>query len=176
MTNTPNSVNSVTSATKAEAKLYAVSLTVNGKSHAAQVRPNMTLLELLRDEFGYMGTKVGCETGDCGTCTVLLEGAPVTSCLVLAVEADGSSVTTIEGLEREGRLDTVQEAFVQQGAVQCGYCTPGMILSGRALLDRQPNPTREEVSEAISGNICRCTGYIKIVDAIMAAAKAELEA
>lgn len=173
MMNTPNSA---ISTTKVAAKLYAVSLTVNRKSHAAQVRANLTLLELLRDEFGYTGTKVGCETGDCGACTVLLDGEPVTSCLVLAVEADGSSVTTIEGLEREGRLDTVQEAFIQQGAVQCGYCIPGMILSGRALLDRQPNPTREEVREAIAGNLCRCTGYVKIVEAIMAAARAEAEA
>ena len=175
MTNTPQSVSCAGSATKAAAKLHAVSLMVNGKSHAVQIKANMTLLELLRDELAYVGTKVGCETGDCATCTVLLEGEPVTSCLVLAVEADGSSITTIEGLEREGRLDPVQEAFVQHGAVQCGYCTPGMILSGRALLDRQPNPTREEVSEAISGNLCRCTGYVKIVDAIMAAAKAEAE-
>ena len=172
MTNTPQSVSS---ATKVEAKLYPVSLTVNGKSHTAQVRANMTLLELLRDELGYMGTKVGCETGDCGACTVLVDGEPVNTCLFLALEADGGSVTTIEGLEREDRLDAVQEAFVQEGAVQCGYCIPGMILSGRALLNRQPNPTREEVRQAIAGNLCRCTGYVKIVDAIMAAAKAEAQ-
>ena len=171
MTNTPDHVTSAISA----AKLHAVRLTVNGKSHTAQIRANLTLLELLRDELGYMGTKVGCETGDCGACTVLLDGEPVNTCLCLALEADGSSVTTIEGLERGRRLDAVQEAFLQNGAVQCGYCIPGMILSARALLDRQPNPTREEVSVAIAGNLCRCTGYVKIVDAIMAAAKAEAE-
>jgi carbon-monoxide dehydrogenase small subunit len=160
----------------ADAKLHSVRLTVNGEPRAARVKANLTLLELLRDHFGLMGTKVGCETGDCGACTVLLEGEPVNSCLMLAVEADERSITTIEGLEREGRLDAVQQAFLDHGAVQCGYCSPGMILSGRALLDRNPHPTAEEVREAISGNLCRCTGYIKIVEAILAAARAEAKA
>ena len=156
-----------------DAKLHPVRLMVNGSARAAEVQANLTLLELLRDHFGLMGTKVGCETGYCGACTVLLEGEPVNSCLMLAVEADGGTITTIEGLEREGRLDTVQEAFLRHGAVQCGYCSPGMILSGRALLDRNPNPTAEEVREAISGNLCCCTGYVKIVEAILDAAKVE---
>ena len=154
-------------------KLHRVMLMINGKEQVVQVKANVTLLELLREELGIMGTKVGCETGDCGACTVLVDGEPLNSCLVLAVEADGHAITTIEGLEKEGRLDVVQQEFINQGAVQCGYCSPGMILSGRALLDRNPHPTREEVSEAISGNLCRCTGYVKIVDAIMAAARAE---
>ena len=157
----------------ADMKLHSVRLRVNGSERSAEVKANVTLLELLRDRFGLMGTKVGCETGDCGACTVLLEGEPVNSCLLLAVEVDGGSITTIEGLEREGRLDAVQEAFLRHGAVQCGYCSPGMILAGRALLDRNPHPTAEEVREAISGNLCRCTGYVKIVEAIMAAAAAE---
>ncbi len=156
-----------------DAKLHPVRLMVNGSERHAEVQANLTLLELLRDHFGLMGTKVGCETGHCGVCTVLLEGEPVNSCLMLAVEADGATVTTIEGLEREGRLDAVQEAFLRHGAVQCGYCSPGMILSGRALLDRNPNPTAEEVREAISGNLCSCTGYVKIVEAILDAAKVE---
>ncbi len=154
-------------------KRHRVTLMVNRQELTAEVKANLTLMELLRDVLGKPGTKVGCETGDCGACTVLLDGEPVNSCLVLAVEVEGRSVTTIEGLEKEGRLDDVQEAFIQHGAVQCGYCSPGMILSGRALLDRNPDPTEDEVREAISGNLCRCTGYIKIVEAILAAAKAE---
>jgi carbon-monoxide dehydrogenase small subunit len=152
-------------------ELYDVLMLVNGKEHRTRVRASLTLLELLRDDFGYTGTKVGCETGDCGACTVLLDGEPANSCLVLAVEADGRSITTIEGLEREGKLDPVQESFIQEGAVQCGYCSPGMILSARALLNRNPQPERSDAQEAISGNLCRCTGYVAIVNAIMAAAK-----
>jgi carbon-monoxide dehydrogenase small subunit len=163
----------VVSETGPAAKLYRVQVMVNGKEHVVPVKANMTLLELLREELGYVGTKIGCDTGDCGACTVLIDGEPKNSCLVLAVEADGCAITTIEGLERDGKLDPVQEAFIQHGAVQCGYCTPGMIMSGRALLDRNPNPTHEDVREAISGNLCRCTGYVKIVEAIMAAAKLE---
>ncbi len=156
-----------------DARLHGLNLTVNGHAHAVRVKANTTLLELLRDGLGYMGTKVGCEAGDCGVCTVLVGGQPVNSCLVLAVEADGCSVTTIEGLERDGRLDAVQEAFIQHGAVQCGYCSPGIILAGKALLARNPHPTYEEVRQAISGNLCRCTGYVKIIQAILAAAEAE---
>ena len=166
----------VVSEAGATTKLYRVQVTVNGKQHVVQAKANLTLLELLREELGYMGTKVGCETGDCGACTVLLDGEPTNSCLVLAVEADGCAITTIEGLEHDGKLDTVQEAFIQHGAVQCGYCSPGMIMSGRALLNRNPHPTHEEVLEAISGNLCRCTGYVKIVEAILAAAKLQGEA
>ena len=154
---------------------YRVLLLVNGKEHSVEVKANVTLLELLREQLGYMGTKVGCETGDCGACTVLVDGEPMNSCLVLAVEADGHAITTIEGLEKDGKLDVMQDAFIQQGAVQCGYCSPGMILSGKALLERNPNPSSEEVREAISGNLCRCTGYVKIIDAILAAARAGMQ-
>ncbi|MBI2091067.1 MAG: (2Fe-2S)-binding protein [Deltaproteobacteria bacterium] len=153
-------------------KLHVVTLTVNGDEHAALVKANTTLLDLLREEFDYTGTKKGCELGDCGACTVLMDGGPVTSCLVLAVEAGGHSITTIEGLEQEGKLDRLQEEFINQAAVQCGYCSPGMILSAKALLARNPHPTEREVREAIGGNLCRCTGYVRIVKAILAAAEA----
>jgi len=152
-------------------KLHVVSLTVNGQEHAALVRANTTLLDLLREEFDYTGTKKGCELGDCGACTVLMDGKSVNSCLVLAVEVDGRSITTIEGLEQNGKLDRLQEEFVNHTAVQCGYCTPGMIMSAKALLTRTPHPTEREVREAIGGNICRCTGYVRIVKAILAAAQ-----
>ncbi len=157
---------------KTSVKRHIVTLTVNGDEHVALVKANTTLLDLLREEFDYTGTKKGCELGDCGACTVMLDGEPVNSCLILAVEADGHSVTTIEGLDQNGKLDPVQEAFVNHGAIQCGYCSPGMILSGRALLSRNPHPTEREVREAIAGNLCRCTGYVRIVEAILAAADA----
>ena len=152
-------------------KLHVVTLTVNDEEHAALVKANATLLDLLREELDYTGTKKGCELGDCGACTVLMDGRPVTSCLVLAVEADGHSITTIEGVEKDGKLDRLQEEFIKQAAVQCGYCSPGMILSGKALLMRNPHPTEREVREAIAGNLCRCTGYVRIVKAILAAAE-----
>ncbi|MBI4525004.1 MAG: (2Fe-2S)-binding protein [Deltaproteobacteria bacterium] len=153
-------------------KLHVVRLNVNGEEHAALVKANMTLLDLLREEFDYTGTKKGCELGDCGACTVLMDERPVTACLVLAVEADGHSIITIEGLEKDGRLDRLQDEFINHAAVQCGYCSPGMILSGKSLLARNPHPTEREVREAIAGNLCRCTGYVRIVKAIMAAAEA----
>jgi carbon-monoxide dehydrogenase small subunit len=153
-------------------KLHVVTLTVNGEEHAALVKANTTLLDLLREEFDYTGTKKGCELGDCGACTVLMDDRPVNSCLVLAVETDGHSITTIEGVEQDGKLDRLQEEFINQAAVQCGYCSPGMILSGKALLMRNPHPTEREVREAIGGNLCRCTGYVRIVKAILAAAEA----
>jgi len=161
----------VATATK-KGKLHVVRLIVNGEEHAALVKANTTLLDLLREELDRTGTKKGCELGDCGACTVLMDGRPVTSCLVLAVEADGRSVTTIEGVEQAGKLDRLQEEFINQAAVQCGYCSPGMILSGKALLMRNPHPTEREVREAIAGNLCRCTGYVRIVKAILAAAEA----
>ncbi|MBI2954773.1 MAG: (2Fe-2S)-binding protein [Chloroflexi bacterium] len=154
---------------KPKTKRQIVTLTINGDEHVSLVKVNTTLLDLLREEFDYTGTKKGCELGDCGACTVLLDGEPVNSCLILAVEADGRSVTTIEGLEKNGKLDVVQEAFVNHGAIQCGYCSPGMILSSRALLNRNPSPTEREVRDAIAGNLCRCTGYVKIVEAVLAA-------
>jgi len=152
--------------------LHVVRLVVNGEEHAALVKSNTTLLDLLREEFDYTGTKKGCELGDCGACTVLMDGKTVNSCLVLAVEANGHTVTTIEGLERNGKLDRLQEEFINQAAVQCGYCSPGMILSAKALLMRNPHPSEREVREAIGGNLCRCTGYVRIVKAILAAAEA----
>jgi carbon-monoxide dehydrogenase small subunit len=161
---------------KQKVNRHVVTLTVNGDEHVALVKANTTLLDLLREEFDYTGTKKGCELGDCGACTVLLDGEPVNSCLILAMEADGRSVTTIEGLEQNGKLDVVQEAFIQHGAIQCGYCSAGMILSSRALLNRNPKPTEQQVREAIAGNLCRCTGYVNIVQAILAAAEAQAEA
>ncbi|NMB35054.1 MAG: (2Fe-2S)-binding protein [Firmicutes bacterium] len=151
-------------------KYYVVTLNVNGGSYTKIVRANTLLVNALREELDLTGTKKGCELGDCGACTVLLDGKPVNSCLVLAVEADGREITTIEGLDKEGKLDKLQESFIENTAIQCGYCTPGMILSGKALLESNPNPTEHEVRRAIAGNLCRCTGYVNIVKAIMAAA------
>jgi carbon-monoxide dehydrogenase small subunit len=150
---------------------HAVALTVNGSRERLDVPSNMTLLKLLREKLGLTGTKNGCEAGECGACTVLVDGQPVNSCLMLAVEADGCEILTVEGLAGEGTLSRLQQAFVEHNAVQCGFCTPGMLLSGQALLDRNPHPTRDEIREAIVGNLCRCTGYGRIVDAIQSAAE-----
>jgi carbon-monoxide dehydrogenase small subunit len=150
---------------------YLLTLVVNGDEHTVVVKANTTLADLLRNEFDLTGTKKGCELGDCGSCTVLLDGKPVDSCLVLAAEADGREVTTIEGVARNGVLDALQESFINHAAVQCGYCTPGMILSAKALLTRNPHPTEREVRTAIGGNLCRCTGYVHIVEAVLAAAE-----
>ncbi|MBI2305545.1 MAG: (2Fe-2S)-binding protein [Chloroflexi bacterium] len=147
-----------------------VQLRINGEDYEVAVEPYRTLLDCIRDDIGLTGTKKGCDLGDCGACTVLVEGKSVNSCLMLAVEAQGKDVTTIEGLAQNGNLHPLQEAFIQYGAVQCGYCTPGMILSAKALLDENPHPTELEVRQAIAGNLCRCTGYVKIVEAIMAVA------
>ena len=144
-------------------------ITVNGDEYELLVSTHRTLLEVIRDEIGLTGTKNGCGAGECGACTVLLDGEPANSCLVLAHEADGREVTTIEGLARGDVLHPVQEAFVEQGAIQCGFCTPGMVLTAKALLDRNPDPTREEILSGMKGNLCRCTGYVKIVDAVEAA-------
>lgn len=152
-------------------KRYLLTLAVNGDRYTRVVKANLTLTNLLRDELDLTGTKKGCELGDCGSCTVLLDGLPVDSCLVLAVEADGREVTTIEGVAQNGQLDALQESFVNHGAVQCGYCTPGMILSAKALLTRNPRPTETEVRAAIGGNLCRCTGYVHIVEAVTAVAE-----
>jgi carbon-monoxide dehydrogenase small subunit len=146
--------------------MVRVGLRVNGVERRVDVPSSATLVELLREELGLTGTKVGCGRGECGACTVLLDGEPVNSCLVFAAQCDGREVTTIEGLGENGALDRIQSAFVEAGAVQCGYCTPGMIMSAHALLARNPRPSRAEIEEAISGNLCRCTGYVKIVDAI----------
>ncbi len=146
-----------------------VSLTVNGKQREADGPSATMLVELLREHIGLTGTKVGCGHGDCGACTVLLDGEPVNSCLVFAAQCDGHEVTTIEGLSGNGALDRIQDAFVDAGAVQCGFCTPGVIMSAAALLSSNPTPSRDEIEEAISGNLCRCTGYVKIVDAVQLA-------
>jgi aerobic carbon-monoxide dehydrogenase small subunit len=149
-----------------------IQLTINGQPVEAAVDPNRTLLQLLREDLGLTGTKHGCGLGDCGACTVILDGRPVNSCLVLAIQANGSEVLTIEGLAENGKLHPIQQSFVDKGAIQCGFCTPGMILSAKALLDANPKPTEHDIRMALSGNLCRCTGYQKIVDAVEEAAEA----
>lgn len=144
-------------------------LQVNGVARNVFAAPQRTLLETLREDLGLTGTKHGCELGECGACTVLVDGLPVLSCLVMTVAADGAEITTIEGLGTPGRPDPLQQAFADNGAAQCGYCTPAMVLTAKALLDRNPRPEREEIEEAIAGNICRCTGYLPIVRAIASA-------
>jgi aerobic-type carbon monoxide dehydrogenase small subunit (CoxS/CutS family) len=143
-----------------------IRLRVNGEEREALVPVHHTLLEVLREELGLMGTKHGCELGECGTCTVLLDGRPVLSCLALPVECEGREVTTVEGLARNGVLDPLQQAFAELGAAQCGYCTPGFLLVAEALLRENPHPTRAQIAEALAGNLCRCTGYLKIFEAV----------
>ena len=152
-------------------KRYLITLNVNGDAKTVLVKGNAILTNVLRDQLDLTGTKKGCELGDCGSCTVLLDGKPVDSCLMLAVEADGREITTIEGVAANGRLDAIQESMINHAAVQCGYCTPGMVLSAKALLTRNPHPAEQEVREAIAGNLCRCTGYVHIVEAVLAAAE-----
>jgi len=141
-------------------------MTVNGDPVDVAAPPSATLLEVLRDELGLYGVKEGCSEGVCGACTVLMDGQPVRSCITLALEAEGATITTIEGIARDGALHPVQEAFIANGAVQCGFCTPGMILSAKSLLDRNNNPTDDEIKTALAGNFCRCTGYTKILKAV----------
>jgi len=152
---------------------YKISLTVNGDRYEVEVEANRTLLQLLRKDLELMGTKQACERGDCGLCTVLLDGVPTKSCIVLAVEVDGREVTTVEGLARGEELTPVQRAFIEHGAVQCGFCTPAFIVAAEALLRCNPSPTEEEVKEAIGGILCRCTGYRQIIDAILDASKSK---
>lgn len=149
----------------------AIHITVNDKSFDLEVEPNQTLLEVIRETLRLTGTKAGCFVGDCGSCTVLVDGKPVNSCLMLAMQADGKQVTTIEGVETLQGLHPLQAAFVEKGAIQCGYCTPGMILSAKSLLDRNPKADESEIRKALSGNLCRCTGYQKIVEAVLFASK-----
>lgn len=141
-------------------------LTVNGEPYEVLIEPRTTLLSLIRDHLGLTGTKEGCSEGMCGACTVLVDGKAVKSCLVLALQVQGKKVTTIEGLAQGGQLSPIQDSFIKHGAIQCGFCTPGMVLSAKAFLDEYPNPTEEDVKFAIAGNLCRCTGYVKIIEAI----------
>ena len=150
-----------------------ITLSINGERRELSVEGYRTLLDTLRNEAGLTGTKKGCDVGDCGACTVILDGKPVCSCLVLAIEADGAAVQTIEGLARSGKLHPLQESFVRYGGAQCGFCTPGMLMMAKALLDANPTPSEDEIRFAIAGNICRCTGYTKIIEAIQASAKHE---
>ena len=147
-----------------------LSFTLNGDPIEVVCKDNMKLLDLLRDKLGLTGTKKGCEQGECGACTVMLDGKPVNSCCTLAVECEGRDVVTVEGIAKNGQLHPIQKQFIEKWALQCGYCTPGMIMSAKALLDVNPHPTELEIREAIEGNLCRCTGYAKIVEAIQAAA------
>ncbi len=147
-----------------------ISFTVNGCRHELDVRPERTLLQVLREDLGLTGTKHGCDSGECGACTVLLDGKPVNSCLVLAPAVRDRDVLTIEGLAQDGKLHPLQQAFVDHGALQCGFCASGMLLTAKALLEKNPSPTRAEVRRALAGTLCRCTGYMQIVDAVMDAA------
>ncbi len=150
-----------------------IELKVNGEIYEVAIDPHGTLLEILRENLELTGTKEACDLGECGSCTVLMDGKPVLSCLTLAIDAQGKDILTIEGLTKEGKLHPLQQSFVDHGAIQCGFCSPGMILSAKALLDRNPTPTEDEIKGAISGNLCRCTGYVKMVEAIKAAAGKE---
>jgi carbon-monoxide dehydrogenase small subunit len=151
---------------------HLIRLTVNGTDYDLLVDPRKTLLDVIRTDLGLMGTKSGCNTGACGACTVIMDGKAVNSCLILAVQANGKKILTIEGLGNGEKLHPLQEAFIRHGAIQCGYCTPGMILSAKALLDKNSNPEGIEIREAIAGNLCRCTGYLSIIEAIKAVSKA----
>jgi carbon-monoxide dehydrogenase small subunit len=143
---------------------------VNGRAYEVLIEPRMTLLELLRDKLDLSGTKQSCGIGSCGACTVLVDGKAVDSCLTLAITVKGKNILTIEGLANGASLHPIQKAFIDHGAIQCGFCTPGMIMSAKALVDKNPHPTRDQVKEALEGNLCRCTGYVKIIDAVLAAA------
>ena len=151
--------------------LHRIQISVNGEWEFADVPSQMTLLQLLRDRLARTGTKNGCMAGECGACTVLLDGEPVNSCMILAVECDGARVVTIEGLAHDGRLDPLQQAIIEAGGVQCGFCTPGILISARALLERNPHPDDDEIREALVGNLCRCTGYGRIIEAVKLAAR-----
>ena len=156
--------------TRSPLPLVQLTLTVNDEDRVVSAPIHHTLLEVLREELGLTGTKHGCELGECGTCTVLVDGQPVLSCLAVPAALAGRSITTIEGMETAGGLHPLQQAFVELGAAQCGYCTPGFLLAGKALLEETPAPTREEIVDALGGNLCRCTGYLKIYEAVELAA------
>jgi aerobic-type carbon monoxide dehydrogenase small subunit (CoxS/CutS family) len=150
----------------------SITFTVNGKEVDLEVAPGDMLVDVLREKLGLTGTKVGCREGECGACSIILNGKLVTACLVPAMKADGGTILTIEGMEQNGEMHRIQKKFIEDGAVQCGFCTPAMVLAGKALLDRNPHPTREEIQLAISGILCRCTGYQKIIKAIDSASQA----
>lgn len=156
-----------------EQKSYPLTMTVNGREVTVPVEADELLVDVLRERLGLIGTKIGCNEGECGACTVIMSGQAVLSCMIPALRAQGQDITTIEGLSDGETLHPLQQAFVDHGAVQCGYCTPGFIMSAKALLDENPHPTRDEIKKAIAGNLCRCTGYVKIIEAIEAAAGAE---
>jgi len=156
-------------------KKYTLHMVVNGEEVSIETKPNATLLEVLRDELNLMEVKEGCGQGDCGACAVILDGKAVNSCLTLAMQAEGREITTLSGLNKNGKIHPLQKSFVSHGAIQCGFCTPGMIMSAKALLDKNPHPTRDEIKIAISGNLCRCTGYKKIIEAIEAVTKGKEE-
>ncbi len=149
---------------------HTITLKINGELERLEVASNLTLLSMLRQKLTLTGTKNGCHAGECGACTVLMNGEPVNSCLVLAAECDGADIVTVEGLARDGRLNPVQEAVKDAGGVQCGFCTPGILISAHALLERSPNPSEDEIKDALVGNLCRCTGYVRIIDGIKQAA------
>ena len=149
--------------------MNSLTMTLNGEAVTVEVEPFELLVDVLRDKLGLTGVKIGCSEGECGACTVIMDGQAVLSCLLPAMKAHGREVVTIEGLSRDGELHPLQRAFIEQGAVQCGYCTPGMIMSAKALLDENPQPSPDEIEEAMAGNLCRCTGYIQIVEAIESA-------
>lgn len=157
-------------------KKHLVSLTINTDQYDLLIEPRKTLLAVLRDTIGLTGTKEGCSTGDCGACTVIVDGKSVTSCLMLAVSANGKEITTIEGLSNNGSLHPLQQAFIDKGGYQCGFCTPGFIMASKAFLDENPDASEAEVRHALGGNICRCTGYTKIIEAVMSATEAMCEA
>jgi carbon-monoxide dehydrogenase small subunit len=155
---------------------HKINVKINGGLEQVEVPSNMTLLSMLRDKLAMTGTKNGCAAGECGACTILMNGEPVNSCMVLAVEADGADLVTVEGLAREGELDVVQKTIIDKGGVQCGFCTPGVLISTKALLTRNPHPSETEIREALVGNLCRCTGYVRIIEAVQAAAEQQKEA
>lgn len=149
---------------------FQICIDINGKEYSSTVDSNQLLLDFLREKIGFMGAKKGCDSGHCGACTVLLEGEAINSCMLLAVQADGKRVVTVEGLNNGEKLHPIQQAFIEENAIQCGFCTPGMIMSAKGLLDKNTNPTDVEIKEALSGNLCRCTGYTKIIKAVKKAA------
>lgn len=150
---------------------HPISFKLNGTPQTSDVKPNLTLLRFLRDQLGVMGVKSGCDTGECGACTILIDGEPVNACLVLAVEIDDTEIVTVEGLSSDEQLDPLQQAFIDHNGIQCGFCTPGILISAKALLERNPEPDRTQIKDALRGNLCRCTGYVRIIEAVEAAAQ-----